>query len=184
MTRDEMNVRWKDGSSSTVEIDQTGTHWTYLCGRDVNIDRDSFQVTGGRRLDCPACGRRCGRSAGGTGQRTPRGSRRPSCETPWAARRLGRTAVRPDGPPASAVPRQTPARRAAPPRRNERPRVRIRPGPGPASVAADSREPPATGNPTSRRTGPAASPDNPTRWPLKCRNASPMTAFGAYRLSP
>jgi hypothetical protein len=33
--------------------------WTNTpCGREANVERDGFDVTGGRRMNCPDCGRR------------------------------------------------------------------------------------------------------------------------------
>ena len=51
-------VMFNDANTVGGIIDQDGAHWICPCGREANIERDGFDVTGGKRIDCPACDRR------------------------------------------------------------------------------------------------------------------------------
>ena len=51
-------VMFNDTNTVAGIIDANGAQWRCPCGREANIKRDGVGVTGGNRLDCPACGRR------------------------------------------------------------------------------------------------------------------------------
>ena len=51
-------VTMSDGGTVPGKSDQNGARWSYPCGREVNVDRDGLDVTGGNRIDCSDCGRR------------------------------------------------------------------------------------------------------------------------------
>ena len=51
-------VMFNDANTVGGVSDQSGTRWMCLCGREANVERDGFDVTGGKRVDCPACDRR------------------------------------------------------------------------------------------------------------------------------
>ena len=51
-------VTMRDGSTVPGKSDQNGARWSCRFGREVNVDRDAFDVTGGKRIDCSDCGRR------------------------------------------------------------------------------------------------------------------------------
>ena len=48
-------VTMRDGSTVPGMSD---LRWSYPCGCEVNVDRDGLDITGGKPIDCPDCGRR------------------------------------------------------------------------------------------------------------------------------
>jgi hypothetical protein len=51
-------VTMSDGSTVPGMSDQNGARWSCPCGREVTVESDGFDVTGGKRIDCSDCGRR------------------------------------------------------------------------------------------------------------------------------